>query len=68
MHKEFEVHLLNEDGIAIARALAEKFDELLTYLDTVLPAGRETSIVHTKLEEASFFAKKSIANNPKNQK
>ena len=68
MHKEFEVHLLNEGGIGKARVLANIFNEALTQILTIVPAGRELSIVRTKLEEASFFAKKGIANNPENQK
>ena len=68
MHKEFEVHLLNKRGISIAQSLALRFDELLSWLETVLPEGREFSITKTKLEEASFFAKKSMAVNKDYQK
>lgn len=65
---EFEVHLLNEAGIAKAKSIANQFDSLLDALKDVIPASRELSIVKTKLEEASFFAKKGMANQPENQK
>lgn len=67
MNKEFEVHILNDDGIAKARNLAGYFDSLLDILKGVCPESRELSIVKTKLEEACFFAKKAIANDPANQ-
>lgn len=70
MKQEFKVHLLNEQGITKAKDMASKFSDLLTYLEqeTVCLQGRELSIVKTKLEEASFFAKKAMAMNPVNQK
>jgi hypothetical protein len=68
MNKEFQVHILNEDGITKAKKLVEYFDNLLDILKGLCPEGREFSIVKTKLEEACFFAKKSIANDPVNQK
>lgn len=68
MHSEFQVHILNEDGAAKAKRIALLFDDLLTSLETYCKPGRELALVKTKLEEASFFAKKSIANNPDNQK
>ncbi len=68
MNKEFTVHLLNDTGIVKAKELATKFDGLLEYLKTVCPESREFSITKTKLEEACFFAKKSIACDPLNQK
>jgi hypothetical protein len=68
MNKEFEVHILNDGGIAKARNLASLFDGLLNEMKTLCPESREFSIVKTKLEEACFFAKKSIANDPANQK
>lgn len=68
MHSEFQVHILNEEGIQQAKDIAFLFDELLTSLEAYCKPGREFALVKTKLEEASFFAKKSIANNPDNQK
>jgi hypothetical protein len=69
MHQEFEVHLLNDEGIAKAKKLANLFDQLLTELDPLMPiASRYTSLVRTKLEEASFFAKKAMAILPENQR
>jgi hypothetical protein len=67
MHREFEVHILNPTGITKAKEIASTFDALLTVLDQLCPAGREYAIVKTKLEEASFFAKKSMATQPENQ-
>lgn len=66
-NKEFQVHRLNEQGIAKANAIAEIFDVALDNLKCYCPEGRELAIVRTKLEEACFFAKKSIANLPGNQ-
>lgn len=68
MNKEFRVHLLNEVGIEKANKIATAFDGLLEQLKTICPEGREFSIVRTKLEEASFFAKKSMAMDLVNQK
>jgi hypothetical protein len=67
-HPEFEVHILNELGIARARSLAGVFDRALTDILDLVPPGRELSIVKTKLEEACFFGKKGLAKNPENQK
>ena len=66
MHKEFEVHMLNDLGKARAGVIANVFDNALTSLETVCPAGRELSIVRTKLEEACFFAKRAMASQPEN--
>lgn len=63
----FQVHRLNKYGLAKAGAIAGSFDELLYTLTDLCPAGRELAIVKTKLEEACFFAKKAIANDPANQ-
>lgn len=61
MHDAFKVHMLTEEGKAKAKVIAEAFDALLTTLDGIVPTGRLLSIVTTKLEEASFFAKKAMA-------
>jgi hypothetical protein len=63
----FQVHMLNDDGKTKAADIAAAFDRLLDDLDNWCPAGREMSIVRTKLEEAAFFAKKAMANQPENQ-
>ena len=61
MHAQFKVHMLNEEGKQKAQQIAEGFDELLTKLEVLVPEGRELALVRMKLEEASFFAKKGMA-------
>lgn len=72
MNKLFETHLLNEEGIAKARTIAQSFDGLLELMNQIvgLPGNstREFSIMKSKLEEASFYAKKSMAQLIENQK
>jgi len=63
----FRVHRLNEVGLRKAEAIAEVFNRCLFDLQSVCAEGREFSIVKTKLEEAAFFAKKSMANVRENQ-
>ncbi len=65
-NKEFQVHMLNDAGKAKAKIIAETFDACLDKLVEVCPAGRELALVKTKLEEACFFAKKAMANEPGN--
>lgn len=63
----FQFHRLNDEGIMKAKAIADAFDALLLDLKKWCPESRELSIVKTKLEEASFFAKKAMANDKANQ-
>lgn len=63
----FQVHRLNPGGRAKAEFVANSFDDLLSNISTHVPPGREFSIVKTNLEQACFFAKKAIANDPANQ-
>lgn len=63
----FQVHRLNPGGLVKAEFIANAFDDLLKSLQMHIPGGREFAIVKTKLEEACFFAKKAIANDPGNQ-
>lgn len=64
----FQFHKLNEQGIARAEIIAETFSVCLYQLAKQCPTNtREFSIVKTKLEEACFFAKKSMANESGNQ-
>lgn len=69
MKKEFQVHRLNESGMAAAKTLAEGFSTLLDQVEEQCQGGdgRCLAIARTKLEEACFFAKKSLASNPANQ-
>lgn len=67
MNKEFEVYKLNEEGLKKAQIIAGDFSALLGGLIGMCPEGRELSIVKTKLEEACFFAKKSVASVKENQ-
>ena len=66
MNKEFQVHMLNKIGQTKAASIAFAFDACLARLTELCPSGRELSIVRTKLEEACFFAKKSMASQPEN--
>lgn len=63
----FQFHKLNADGIKKAEAIAQLFSDLLSELETNCAPNREFAIVKTKLEEAAFFAKKSMAISPLNQ-
>jgi hypothetical protein len=63
----FQVHRLNGGGQAKAAFVANAFNDLLSNISTHVSPGREFAIVKTKLEEACFFAKKAIANDPSNQ-
>lgn len=69
-HSAFAVHMLNTQGKLKAQVIAEEFSNLLTRLEADCDLGsdgRLRSIVITKMEEACFFAKKTMANNPVNQ-
>ena len=72
MREEFQVHILNDAGIDKAKCLGEAFSEFLYKLaGLIAPSqenGREMALVKTKLQEASFCAKRAIAVLPENQK
>jgi hypothetical protein len=64
----FEVHILNENGQGLAKAIAREFYGFLCSLQGMCGGeGREMAIVRTKLEEACFFAKKAMASKTENQ-
>jgi|ERR1700679_1749157 len=68
VNKLFEVHILNENGKGLAKALAGEFHGFLCSLEGMCGAdGREMAIVRTKLEETCFFAKKALASRAENQ-
>jgi hypothetical protein len=72
MHKAFEVHKLNDQGMRKAERLAGVFD---THLSLVREIAGGRGSVHTMLlskcedhlELASFYAKKFLAMQPENQ-
>ena len=66
-HDLFRVHMLNAEGKRKATLLAEAFSDLLARVEAVSPEGRDLAIVRTKLQEASFFAKRAMACDPANQ-
>lgn len=65
---EFAVHILNKDGLERAGELAKQFSSFLDGLEaTCGVGGREMALVRTKLQEASYYAKRAIAMLPENQ-
>lgn len=64
----FQVHVLNELGMEKARELQALFENFLGDVElTCGSEGREMAVVRTKLQEAAFFAKRSMAMRPENQ-
>ncbi len=67
MRPEFKVHMLNEKGKEKAREIAEDFSVLLDNIEACGVTGRDLALVKTKLEEACFHAKHSMASRIENQ-
>lgn len=63
----FKGTALNNEGLEKCGAISEGFTALLRQLEDICPKSREFSIVRTKLEEASFYAKKSLVNEEVNR-
>lgn len=62
LRAEFVVHRLNQDGMERVARVATLYSDLLQELEDLAgTAGREMSIVRTKLEEAAFFTNRAIA-------
>lgn len=69
VRSEFQVHLLNDIGFGKANALASVFSSALDSVEEIAGKdGREMAIVRTKLEEASYFAKRAMAQRGENQR
>ena len=60
MNKEFRFYSVGIEGKQKIIRLIDDFDKLMDSLNDICPESRELSICKTKLEEAYFFAKKSI--------
>lgn len=73
IHQAFAVHKLNDSGMDKAAKIAVAFHNLEQELAAIISPecypvlGREYAIATTKLEEASFFAKKALAIKQTNQ-
>jgi len=71
----FEVHRLNVIGMEKAERLRMVFESALWEIEDICTVtsgderanAREIAIVRTKLQEASFFAKRAMALCPENQ-
>jgi hypothetical protein len=63
----FSSTALNVNGILKAEDISRNFTKLLQFLEEVCPKGREFAIARTKLEEASFYAKKSLVTEASNR-
>lgn len=64
----FKVHVLNDEGMKKAQKLQILFNRFLEDVQEVVPESRELSVVKTKLQEASFFAKRGMAMQKENQR
>lgn len=65
---EFKVHRLNGVGMERAKGLALEFSRLLEEVEVISGSdGRDMALVRTKLQEASFYAKRAMASRPENQ-
>lgn len=68
IREEFNVHILNEEGIAAARAVAEIFSDALNHLEALGLDGREKALVVTNLQTAGFWAKRGVATQARYQR
>ena len=64
---EFQFHEMNAHGIAACTKLRAAFTELLTTVESTIPAGRERALVVTKLQEACNWAVRGAAIQPDHQ-
>ncbi len=67
VRQEFQVHLLNADGVKKAIALGEVFSNALNEIEQLVPEGAERTRVVELLQLASFWAKRGMAVDPHNQ-
>ncbi len=61
---EFQTHDLSAAGIEACTTLRAAFTNLLTTIEETVPAGRERSLVVTKLQEACNWAVRAAATAP----
>jgi hypothetical protein len=61
MNQLFNSFQLTQEGIEKLEKVSIQFDDLLIFLSKQCEESREFSLCKTKLEEACFYAKKSIS-------
>lgn len=61
---EFKYHQLNDAGLEVCSKIREGFTSLLNLVEATVPAGRERSLVVTKLQEACNWAVRGAAAQP----
>jgi hypothetical protein len=64
---EFQLPKLNDRGNALAATANALLSDTLVAIEEMIPAGRERSLVVTKLQEAHAFLLRGIALDPQNQ-
>jgi len=64
---EFTYHSLNTTGAEECNKIRAAFSALLSEVEQTIPAGRERSLVVTKLQEACRWAVTAAAQKPENQ-
>lgn len=57
----FNSKQLTEEQQTRVNIVRHNFSQLFDYLDSYIPTGREKALYRTKLEEASMWAVKAIA-------
>ncbi len=64
----FDTKALGQTAWGKVQKISQEFDGFLSKLEEIAGKdGREMALVRTKLEEACFFAKKSLAMKSENQ-
>ena len=58
---KFMFYEASVDGAELKKDITELFIEFAEAMDELTPNSREKSIMMTKLEEAAYFAKASVA-------
>ena len=65
IRSEFDVHMYNDEEVIKAKAIAIAMSGCLDQIELVCGKdGRDLAIVRTKMQEASYFARRAISKEP----
>lgn len=67
-YSEFTSYPLNDKGLKKSEELTEAFSQLMDKLNELCPNDVRLATAKTRLEEASFWARKSMASAPENRR